>query len=269
VGDAEEAQASSTADGLWSRFFIGRNRPIPERWQAADNSWVRLANNKWSLLAHADMHTEDNRATHGHHDLFSFELAFDGIPIIVDPGRKNYLAGRDQEEAGIVEEWHNTILVNGKRTGFVPRGYMPASWLQKVRTRPCVAVADQCLEIRLDSPREVPGISSIQRILNLADEKIVKIYSRVIKSNAHTADVKLVMYVMGNVSLSDGGVKLEMGAMGFMIRWKGLGAPALRDAIRYVGYGISEPCTRLEWVTVAAAREWESIIEISMLEKEK
>lgn len=270
VGDTEqETRAPLTTDGLWSRFFIGRNKPIPERWQAADGSWVRLANNKWSLIAHADMHPDDSRATHGHHDLFSFELAFDGVPIIVDPGRKNYLAGRDHEEAGILEEWHNTLLVNNKRTGFVPRGYMPASWLQNIRTCPCVAVADQCLEIRLDSPREVPGIFSIQRILNLSDEKIVKISNWVIRNNAHPADVKLVMYVMGIASLEDDELKLGIGALEFMIRWRGLSAPVLRDAIRYVGYGISEPCTRLEWVAVAADREWESTIEIVTLEKEE
>lgn len=270
VGGAEEGKhAPSTTDGLWSRFFIGRTKPIPSHWQAKDKSWVHLANNKWSLIVHSDIHTDDNRATHGHHDLFSFELAFDGIPVVVDPGRKSYLVGRDHEEAGILEEWHNTILVNGKRTGFVARGYMPVSWLQNIRTRPCVALADHCLEIRLDSPREMPGISSIRRVLNLADGKIVKISNRVIKNNVYPADVKLVMYVMGNASLVDDGLKLRVGALELMICWKGLGIPELRDALRYVGYGISEPCTRLEWITVATDKEWESTIEIIALEKEE
>lgn len=270
VGNGEELEHTpSTTDGFWSQFFIGRTRPTPVEWHAEDNSWVRLANNKWSLMAHSDIHTDDNRATHGHHDLFSFELAFDGIPIVIDPGRKNYLAGRDHEEAGILEEWHNTILVNDKRTGFVARGYMPVSWLQNIRTRPRVALADHCLEIQLDSPREVPGVSSIRRVLNLADEKIVKISNQVIKNNVYPADVKLVMYVMGNASLMDDGLKLGVGVLELMIRWKGLGVPELRDAIRYVGYGVSEPCTRLEWITVATDKEWKSTIEIIALEKEE
>lgn len=262
-------EGGAAPDGLWSRFFVGRAKPMPRNWQARDNSWVRLANSRWSLMAHADTHTDDNRATHGHHDLFSFELAFDGVPVIVDPGRKNYLSGRDHEEAGILEEWHNTILVDGKRTGFVARGYMPVAWLQNIRTRPHVAVENQCLEIRLDAPREVPGVACIQRILNLADEKAVTVSNRVIKNNLAPTSVKLVMYVMGNVRLMDGGLKLEIGAREFMLRWKALGAPVLRDTLRYRGYGISEPCTRLEWSEIASGREWASNIDIVALEKKE
>jgi hypothetical protein len=79
----ENESPPSIIDGLWSRFFIGRTKPVPCNWQAKDNSWVRLANNNWSLMAHSDMHSDDHRATHGHHDLFSFELAFEGIPVVV------------------------------------------------------------------------------------------------------------------------------------------------------------------------------------------
>lgn len=262
----ENVPASSATDGLWSRFFIGRTKPVRGNWHAEDNSWARLTNNKWSLLAHSDMHPDDNRTTHGHHDLFSFELAFAGIPIVVDPGRKNYLAGRDQEEAGILEEWHNTILVGGRRTGFVARGYMPISWLERIRTRPQVAIKEQCLEIRLDAPREVPGISCIQRVLNLSDRKRVIISNRVTKNNALPTTVKLVMYVMGKPCLMDGGLKLEIGTLDFMLCWKGLDAPVLRDAFRCVGYGISEPCARLEWDVVAVGMEWSSTIEIIALE---
>lgn len=267
-GEEDEPTPSAT-DGLWSQFFIGRTKPISCNWQAKDNSWVRLANNKWSLMAHSDMHPEDNRATHGHHDLFSFELAFNGIPIVVDPGRKNYLAGRGHEEAGILEEWHNTILVGGYRTGFVARGYMPIPWLEKIRTRPHVAVEDQRLEIRLDAPREVPGISSIQRVLNVADGQRVIVSNRVIKNNASPTSVKLVMYVMGNACLMDGWLKLEIGALEFMLCWKGLDAPVLRDAFRCVEYGISEPCTRLEWDVIAIGIEWSSTIEIIALEEKE
>jgi len=265
----EGGPAPSATDGLWSRFFVGRTKPMPCNWQAKDNSWVRLANNRWSLMAHSDTHTDDNRATHGHHDLFSFELAFDGIPIVVDSGRKNYLADRDHEDAGVLEEWHNTILVDGKRTGFVARGYMPVSWLQNIRTCPHVAVEDQCLDIRLDAPREAPRISCIQRILNLADEKVVVVSNRVIKNNVAPTSVKLVMYVMGNACLINGGLKLEIGVLEFMLRWKGLGIPVLRNAFRYRGYGISENCTRLEWSEVVTGRVWESNIEIIALEKKE
>lgn len=261
MGCGEEI-VSPVPGGLWSSFFIGRTRFMPGNWQTGDGSWVRMADKKWSLLAHSDMRPDDNRATHGHHDLFSFELAFDGFPIVVDPGRKNYLAGRDHEEAGILEEWHNTILVDGKRTGFVARGYMPTPWLAKIRTQPHVAFADRQLEIRLDEPQEMPGIGCVQRVLNLADERTVLVSNRVIKHRAAPASVKLVMYVMGKSCLMGDGLKLEIGAMDFELRWKGLGVPVLRDNFRCVEYGIAEPCTRLEWTESVTSKEWESTVEI-------
>lgn len=267
VGCGEKIEfTSSTIDDWWSHFFIGRAKPMPGNWQPSDGSWTRLANNNWALLAHSDTHPDDSRVTHGHHDLFSFELAFQGIPFIVDSGRKNYLAARDHEEAGILEEWHNTILVNEKRTGFVPRGYMPASWLATIRTRPHVTLHDQYLEIRLGAPHEVPGISSIQRVLNLADDSTVLVSNRVISKHAAPKNVKLIMYVMGNAHLADGCLKSKVGMQEFMLRWVGLRTPMLRESIRYSGYGISEPCTRLEWNEAAAGTEWESTIEITACE---
>jgi hypothetical protein len=77
------------------------------------------------------------------------------------------------------------------------------------------------------------------------------------------------MYVMGDACLMDGGLKLEIGALEFMLRWTELDAPVLRDAFRCVEYGISEPCTRLEWDVVTTGTEWSSTIEIIALEEKE
>lgn len=256
----------SAGDGLWARFFIGRIQPVPGDWHAEDLSWVRLKHDDWSLIAHSDVDPYDNRTTHGHHDLFSFELAYAGVPVIVDPGRKDYLAGRDLEDAGILEEWHNTILLDGYRTGFVARGYMPIPWLKKMRVRPRISVGKQNLEIRLDALGN--GVSRVERILNLADSQRVNISNRVVKDNASPISVKLVMYVMGQPCLMDGGIRLEIGTLKFMLCWEGLGIPSLRKASRYYEYGVSEPCTRLEWNVLATVMEWSSNLKIVLLEEE-
>lgn len=263
---AEERHDQVSVGGFWSQFFVARVQPTQPSWQAQDSSWVRIRKHGWSLIAHADVHPDDNRSTHGHHDLFSFELAFNGQPLIVDAGRGNYLSGRDHEAAGILEEWHNTILVNGKRTGFVPRGYMPVSWLKKIRTVPRVLAENQRLEIRLDAPHEVPGISSIQRTWEWADARTAIVTNRVKKEHASQDSVKLVLYVMGKVSKAEGGLWLEIGANRFLLSWSGMDTPMLRDAVRYTAYAVAEPCTRLEWLASITTKDWESNFRISALE---
>jgi hypothetical protein len=105
--------------------------------------------------------------------------------------------------------------------------------------------------------------------VNLSDRTKIIISNRVTKNNALPTTVKLVMYVMGKPCLMDGGLKLEIGTLNFMLCWKGLDAPVLRDAFRCVGYGISEPCTRLEWDVVATGMEWSSTIELIALEEKE
>ena len=254
--------ASRDSVGLWSHFFKGRDGAAQKNWHADDNSWVRMNHERWHLLAHADMHTDDNRATHGHHDLFSFELSFGNIPVVIDPGRKDYLAGRDEEEAGILEEWHNTILVDSCRTGFVPRGYMPVPWLKKNRTRPRVMAGEGSLSIRLDGPVEVPGVSCIKRVLNLADGGRVLVTSQIMKKHVRPTNVRLVLYLAGNACLTDEGLELRVGSTSFLLRWQGMGCPSLRNSCRYISYGVSEPCARLEWDVTTTQAEWFSTIEI-------
>nr|WP_319564277.1 heparinase II/III family protein [uncultured Rhodoferax sp.] len=262
----EEQNDKVSASGFWSQFFVGRMQPTQQSWQALDNSWVRIRNHGWSLIAHVDVHPDDSRSTHGHHDLFSFELAFGGQPVIVDAGRGNYLAGRDREAAGILEEWHNTIMVNGRRTGFVPRGYMPISWLKRIRTAPRVSAESQRLEIRLDAPHEVPGISCIQRTWLWADERTAIVTNRVRKELVSQASIKLVLYVMGQVSEAEGGLRLQIGTNSFLLCWNGLDMPVLKDAVRYAAYDVPEPCTRLEWIVISQDSDWESDFKISALE---
>ena len=251
--------------GLWSSLFVGRSKPSDGGvWLACDKSWARVTAGPWSVLTHADRQVHDNRATHGHHDLFSFELAYGGTPLIVDPGRKSYLAARDSEDAGILEEWHNTIMVNQCRTGFVPRGYMPVSWLKQWRSGPELEADEAGLAIRLDAPREIPGVSRVQRTIDCSAPNQLVIVNQVSRTSSRAIDVLLVLYIMGRVREEDGRVEIDCGDKHFSLSWTGLGRPLMRAASRYVSYGIAEPCTRLEWRTDVEASAWESAIKISL-----
>jgi hypothetical protein len=250
--------------GLWSILFVGRSKPpAGGAWMSSDKSWARVTTGGWSMLAHADRQPHDNRSTHGHHDLFSFELAFDGVPLVVDPGRKDYLAARDSEEAGILEEWHNTILVDQRRTGFIPRGEMPTTWLEQWRSCPELEANDQGLAIRLVAPCEVPGVSRIERAISCTDPKALVIANQVCRTGTRTAHVLLVLYVMGKVRQAERWVEIELGDKKFTLRWAGLDKPQIRAALRYPSYGRAEPCTRLEWRADVEEKHWESSIIIS------
>lgn len=260
----EDPPGGPTNAGLWSRFFVGRSKP-PGRgaWMSSDRSWARATLGAWSMLAHADRQPHDNRSTHGHHDLFSFELALDGVPLVVDPGRKDYLAARDSEEAGILEEWHNTILVDQRRAGFVPRGYMPTTWLEQWRSCPELEANDEGLAIRLVAPCEVPGVSRIERTISCTDPKVLVVANQVCRTASRMAHVLLVLYIMGKVRQAERWVEVELGDKHVTLGWAGLDRPQIRPALRYVSYGRAEPCTRLEWRVDVEERDWESTIMIS------
>ena len=266
IGAGDEVSSSiEVRAGFWGHYFVGRSKhDVHDTWYSSDGSWGRVTTGQWSILTHADRQSHDNRTTHGHHDLFSFELAFAGTPLIVDPGRKSYSAPRDSEDAGILEEWHNTIMVNRARTGFVPRGYMPADWLKQWRSRPELEVSETGLGIRLDAPHEIPGVSRIQRTIQCLAPDRVRIVNQVFKNTAGGIDVLLVLYLMGEVRLTGHRADVTLGGRCFRLNWAGLGTPLIRLVSRYVSYGSAEPCTRLEWNIEAETGTWESVITVEL-----
>lgn len=253
------------SDGLWDRHFSGTVPNARGDWIAADGSWARLARGPWSLLTHADVSPGENRPTHGHHDLFSFDLAFNCRPVIVDPGRGNYMAARDEEAAGILEEWHNTVIVGGARTGFVPRGYMPPDWLASFRPQPRVSLTSEGLAVSVDA---MPGARGGQarRMFVLGASGNLRVVTQLSMKDGRALPVRLVLYLAGKARVEDGCARLDAGGSEIVLRWSGLGRPVSRPALRYVGYDTGEPCTRLEWDVVAEGPQWESVIDIAPTE---
>ena len=78
----------------------------------AADGWRRLASGPWTGLWHTAPTGWPQAPGHGHQDCGSFELHFNDIPVLVDPGRGAY--GEDGEAAryrsGTV---HNTVAVSG------------------------------------------------------------------------------------------------------------------------------------------------------------
>lgn len=262
VRDDEPSEDGTACEGFWGRHFgtaaLGRGGD----WIAADGSWARMARGSWSLFAHTDTSPGENRPTHGHHDLFSFDLAFESCPVIVDPGRGNYLSGRDEESAGILEEWHNTVLIGTARTGFIPRGYMPPAWLASFRPRPRVSLGAEGLSVTVD-PMPEAGRASVQRFFSTGSHDGLRIVTRVSLADGAALLVRQVLYLAGEVRVEEGCAHLGVGGREIILRWPGLGRPAWRPALRYVAYETAVPCTRLEWNVRAKGPQWESVFDVA------
>lgn len=260
---APVAKLTAAQPGFWARFFAFTDSLVVTDWCADDCSWARMIRGPWAILTHADTHPDDDRSSHGHHDLFSFELAWDGIPLVIDPGRRSYFPERDSEEAGVLEEWHNTFYVDNVRTGFIPRGYMPKSWLSRFRLHPYLELDQTCLSIHLTTPVTMPGISKIHRAFSVTPHGSLRIRNRIRLDFARQASVTLVLYVQGKVQPADGGLAIEIGEAKFLVRYQDLGTPHIRPATRYIAYDTPRTCCRIEWNVTATGPQWEADIEFS------
>jgi len=225
---------------------------------ASDCSWACIKRGPWSILTHVDTAFQDPRPTHGHHDLFSFDLSAFGVPIIVDPCRSNYAAARDSEEAGILDEWHNTVIVDEARTGFVSRGYMPPKLCKSLRPKPKVEIDDTGLQIYVDSIPTLRPEVSVERVFTGSFVDDLKIKTRLSVFDSSVLRVSQVLYLAGDVRIERGRATIRIAGKEIVLRWVNLPKPVIRPAVRYVGYAHAESCTRLEWSSEVLGPHWES-----------
>ncbi|NQV83519.1 MAG: heparinase II/III family protein [Rhodospirillales bacterium] len=86
-------------------------RPVDAE-QLASDGWHRLSSGPWTGLWHCAPKGWAEAPGHGHQDTGGFELHFNDIPLLVDPGRGAY--GEDGEAARYRSaEVHNTLTVSG------------------------------------------------------------------------------------------------------------------------------------------------------------
>lgn len=246
---------------FWQKYFgVVACSPAGD-WLAENGSWASLRYDGWHLLLHADTEVTDPRATHGHHDLFSFDLSCDGLPVIVDPGRRNYALDRDSQAAGILEEWHNTLMLDGIRTGFYPRGYMPTTWLESFRSRPKVQYEAGAVNVTLRD--KLPsGVSLMRRRFIFQPGGGIHILSTITASDAQPHSVRLVLHLAGEVEVGPLSAHIAHGGKRFILDWHNLPEPMTQAALRYVAYEQAEPCLRLEWLVPLVTPRWETIFSI-------
>lgn len=105
----------------------GKMRAYPE------SGWFRLDYGSITIFWHIPQNNMIHRATHGHADLCSFVLFYDGKPMLIDPGRPTY-----QGDEGCLARNHNALTVDGfdpflydraqKFPAFYQRRYAQVDW---------------------------------------------------------------------------------------------------------------------------------------------
>ncbi len=76
------------------------------------SGWLRIDHQPWTVFVRAQSHQGSPEAGHSHHDLGSFALFCDGVPIITDSGRLDYTCS----PLGLYGKSalaHNTLLIDG------------------------------------------------------------------------------------------------------------------------------------------------------------
>lgn len=218
-------------------------------WSPKNGDWIRLESGNWSLLAHSDTLISDNRTTHGHQDSLSFELAWKGLPVVIDRGRRDYRSPIRSHEAGILDEWHNSILINGSRIGFRPRGFMSPDWLGKRLPKPKFTVDSNYAKIVVDNSQGfiAPHIKEIERTWRI-DGNEIKISTAL--SGIGVYDLRLFLVFPDSLIENAGETGFKLCSLDgdiIPLRWEGMTLSGLSTVECYPSYGVTKPCQRVEW----------------------
>ena len=101
---------------LWKKSFKSKSM-IPK--VSHIDGWVIAQKNDWFLLAHSHPSIDLFPAGHGHRDFGSFVLYVNGLPLLIDIGRRTYDSPIDQENSGSETYAHSTLMINNREPLFI------------------------------------------------------------------------------------------------------------------------------------------------------
>ena len=85
-----------------------------------ESGWYRFSFASWTVLFRASSTSSKRQAGHFHDDLASFVLFFEGLPILVDLGRKSYDNTDQTSLKQIRGSEHNSLSINGRPASLRP-----------------------------------------------------------------------------------------------------------------------------------------------------
>lgn len=231
--------------------------PVDKALLAADG-WLRADCRRWSGLWHAAPEGWSFSPGHGHQDVGSAEIHFDGVPLFVDPGRGGYGESGDAalfRSAAV----HNGIQVDGTDPYPVNKPYYAAQFRRAVGgAPPCLAAMADGVSLCFDGFARLGGIGRVARAWRFDGNRMV-LEDEVKGSGRHRLTRRLV--TPHPARMEGGRVLIELAGRTVAVTAEGLN---LRQDKRWLAYGIPAPA----WVIEADGPQslpWRGSLTIEVL----
>lgn len=136
------------------------------------DGWHRFGAHGWEALAFVPADGWAPMPGHGHQDLGSFELHFEGVPVIVDPGRGSYRdATPDRFYASAAA--HNGLSVDGAEPAPPNRPYYTDAFRRRiVPSPPAVSHADGGMTLAHSGYARLRGAGTVRRTWRLEETRV-------------------------------------------------------------------------------------------------
>lgn len=210
------------------------------------DGWHRFESCDWSLMLYAPPDGWVPMPGHGHQDLGSFELHWQGVPLIVDPGRGAY---GEVGEAALYRsaQVHNGITFAGRDPRPANRPYYAKDFRSRVGgAAPAVHKDPSSLELRYP----MQGASVERRVI--VENGLLSLRDRVDGIDQQRIERRLV--TPWPVELSEQGAAIKT-PQGVLRLWAD-GKMQAEPIKRWTAYGRAEPATCL-LLSQDAATSWQ------------
>jgi len=224
------------------------------------DGWARGAFGPWAGLWHAEPEGWSMMPGHGHQDCGGFELHYDGEPLLIDPGRGSY-AVAGEANPDVAAQAHNGLTVDRADPYPPNRPYYAPAFRRAVVGPAVLARAEDGIALAHHGFTRLPWVGLAERHWRFTAGRM-DLHDRLDGHGRHELTRRL--HTACAVERGDPGVILTT-PRGRRFRLSAGDAPFLvRPAQRWLAYGESAPCTRLE-VTVFARLPWTGTLTLEAL----
>jgi len=124
--------ATLNADDRAALAALRDSRPLCDLESLRADGWLRVDLRRWAGLWHAAVEGWPFCPGHGHQDIASFDLHYEGIPIFVDPGNGDAKAAGLYRSAAV----HNGLQLNGRSPYPPSRSFYNAAFRRDIAGPP-------------------------------------------------------------------------------------------------------------------------------------
>lgn len=205
----------------WHNFFSRNNLPsrkklpVPLSKKTSENrEWARIDHRLWTVFAH--INPNGYPKGHSHNDSGSISVFYDGIPILVDAGRRRYVD--DIEGRRGRDSWSHTILVvDGVNPAQYQNRFYPKLFFEsRVGEKPKHAVKENVLEIQHGGYARIRGVGNYRRTITCLQQSM-QIRDSVFGKGRH--DIYLLFQIPHKTEMKGGKIvfKCEKSQMSFQL----------------------------------------------------